>query len=170
MERRAEVPRAAVAVTPDDLDPLTGGLRWERFQFMLAAEQAQASGVLLAIDLTTRSDQALAATGQTVDDILPWMAKAISQAIRRDDLLSHLEGFRFAVLLRGAPQDMAAAISERILESVDDTIFLTKDGIVHLDVSVGGAVYAQSLERDGLGKAMLNLDVARESPRGILVQ
>jgi GGDEF domain-containing protein len=65
---------------------------------------------------------------------------------------------------------MAAAISERILESVDDTIFLTKDGIVHLDVSVGGAVYAQSLERDVLGKAMLNLDVARESPRGILVQ
>jgi hypothetical protein len=41
---------------------------------------------------------------------------------------------------------------------------------VHLDVSVGGAVYAQSLERDVLGKAMLNLDVARESPRGILVQ
>lgn len=152
-----------------DLDPMTGALRWDRFQAMLEAEQAQAPGVLLLVDLSTRSENAAMATGHKAGEILPWLAEAIRQAIRADDLLAHVEGFRFAVLLRGAPQEVGAMVGERILESVDDTIFMTADGIVRLGVTVGGAVYARSAESDPVDAAMTSLSVARQLGRGIVV-
>lgn len=168
--RRAEVPRAVIAVTPQDIDPFTGALRWDRFMVMLEAERAQGPGVLLLVDLTTRSGSASAATGQRDEEILPWLSQSIQQAIRSDDLLAHVEGYRFAVLLRGAPEEVGSAISARILESVDDTIFMTADGIVHLGVTVGGVVYAQSGEGDLVDEAVTNLGVARQTGRGIVVQ
>lgn len=168
--RRAEVPRAAIEITPQDMDPFTGALRWDRFMTMLQAEQAQGPGVLLIVDLNARSGNVSAVSGRRDEEILPWLAQAISQAIRSDDLLAHIDGYRFAALLRGAPQEMGAAISERILESVDDTIFMTADGIVHLGVTVGGAVYMQADKTDVIDTAMTNLSVAKGSGRGIVVQ
>jgi GGDEF domain-containing protein len=168
--RRADVPRAAIEITPQDLDPTTGALRWDRFVAMLDAERAQGPGVLLIIDLSARSGSVSAITGHRDEEILPWLAQSIQQAIRSDDLLAHVDDYRFAALLRGAPPEVASAISARILESVDDTIFMTSDGIVHLGVTVGGAVYAPAGEGNIVDAAIDNLNVAKGSGRGVVVQ
>lgn len=168
--RRAEVPRAAIEIMPQDIDPVTGALYWDRFAVMLEAEQTQGPGVLLIVDLSTRSGNVTEATGLKADEILPWLAQSIRQAIRADDLLAHVDRYCFAALLRGAPQEVGSAVSERILESIDDTIFMTTDGIVHLGVTVGGAVYQQSSDLDALDEAMANLGVAKASGRAMLVQ
>lgn len=167
---RASVPHPAIETMPQDIDPVTGALRWDRFQVMLQAERAQGPGVLLIVDLTAQSGKAIAATGQEGDEVLPWLAQAIRKAIRADDLLAHVEGYRFAALLRGAPEEIGSAISERILESVDDTIFMTAEGLLHLVVTVGGAVYEQVTGVDVMDAALANLGVAKASGRTVLVR
>ncbi|KFL30521.1 hypothetical protein JP75_15205 [Devosia riboflavina] len=168
--RRAEVQRPAIKIAPQDIDPFSGALRWDRFMAMLEAEQAQGPGALLIVDLSARSGSAAAAAGQKTEEILPWLGQSIQQAIRADDLLAHIEGYRFAALLRGAPQEVATAVSERILESVDDTIFMTAEGIVHLGVTIAGAVYQQSPGPDALDAAMANLNIAKDTGRTLFVQ
>lgn len=170
VERRAEVPQAAVAVQPQDIDPLTGALRWDRFLSMFDTEQEQAPGVLLVIDLGTQSESIEMIASGKEGEILPWLAQSIRQAIRSDDLLAHVTGYRFAVLLRGARQDVGNAISERILESVDNTIFMTAEGIAHLEVTIGGVAYDQSSGRDSYGEALDNLDQARSRGASVILQ
>lgn len=168
--RRDKVPPAVMNISVEDIDPLTSALRWDRFAAMVEAEQAQAPGVLLIVDLSAHSGSATAVTGHNSAEVLPWLADAIRRAIRADDLLAHVEGYRFAVLLRGAPQEIGAAVSERILESVDDTVFTTAQGVVHLDVAVGGAVYRASPKPSAVKAAMANLDLARQAGKALLVQ
>lgn len=170
VERRADVPRAAIAIEADDIDPLTGALYWDRFQTMFAAEQAQAPGVLLVIDLSERSNRAGGDEAEKAAEILPWLAQAIRQAVRSDDLLAHIDGFRFAVLLRGAPQAVGQATCDRILESVDNTIFMTVDGISRLDVTIGGVVFDAAAGRDAFDKAASALDRARRSDQSFILQ
>ena len=162
--RQTDVP-AAIPVASDDIDQLTGALKWHRFTALLEAEQQQAQGVLLVVDLSSRSQSLALTAGQKEEEILPWLAQAIRQAMRSDDLLAHVDGYRFAVLLRGAPQEVAEAVSNRILESVDDTIFMTAHGIAQLGVKVGGASFAPGAERDVVESAVSNLDKAREAQR-----
>lgn len=169
-DRRADAPRAAIAVEPGDIDPLTGALYWDRFQVMLDAEQARAPGVLLVIDLSERSSSTGGTGEQRAMEILPWLAQAIRQAIRADDLLTHVDGFRFAVLLRGAPQAVGQATCDRILESVDNTIFMTADGLSRPDVTIGGAVFDAASGRDAFNKATSALDRARRADQPSLVQ
>lgn len=168
-DRRKDVAPAAVEVGRRDLDPLTGELRWDRFMSMLNVEQAQAPGVLLFIDLSTSAGR-IKATATERDENLPWLAQAIRQAIRSDDLVAHVSDYRFAVLLRGAPQDLGEAISRRILESVDDMIFMTDDGIVQLEMSIGGADFDGSARRDVVADAIANLDQARKSGKQAVIQ
>jgi len=158
------------AISVKDIDPLTSALRWDRFVVMLEAEQAQAPGVLLIIDLSAQSGSATEVAAQQREEVLPWLADAIRRAIRADDLLAHVDGYRFAVLLRGAPQETGAAIGDRILESVEDTIFMTAQGIVQLDVTVGGTAYQASSRPTAVAAALANLDLARQASKPVLVQ
>src|SRR5690606_10974138 len=112
--RQSEVP-LAIPVGSDDIDQLTGALKWHRFTSLLDAEHQRAPGVLLVVDLSSRSQSLAQMAGQKADEILPWLAQAIRQAMRSDDLLAHVDGYRFAVLLRGAPHDVAESVSNRIL-------------------------------------------------------
>lgn len=169
-ERRAEVPSLHTAIRSQDIDPLTGALRWERFQSMLDFEQERAPGVLLVVDLSKHSNNIAMLAAERDGDIVPWLAQAIRQAIRADDLMAHIDGHRFAVLLRGAPQDVAQGVSERILESVDDTIFMTAEGITQIDVVIGGAVFAPASGRDPFGEATANLDRARNISPSVFLQ
>ncbi|HWV21349.1 MAG TPA: diguanylate cyclase [Devosia sp.] len=169
-ERRAERPRAAITAGPDDIDPLTGALYWDRFQVMLEAEQAQEPGVLLLIDLSERSIRVGATEEEKALEILPWLAQAIKQAIRADDLLAHVDGYRFAVLLRGAPQEVGQMTSDRILDSVDNTIFMTADGISKLDITIGGAVFEVADGKAIFESAAENLDRAKRLEQPALVQ
>lgn len=170
VERRADRPRAAIAVDPDDIDPLTGALYWDRFQVMLAAEQAQEPGVLLVIDLSERSVRVGGSEEAKALEILPWLAQAIRQAIRADDLLAHVDGYRFAVLLRGAPQEVGQMTSERILDSVDNTIFMTAEGISKLDVTIGGTVFEVADGKAIFDTASANLERAKRLEQPALVQ
>lgn len=166
--RQSEVP-SAIPVKSDDIDQLTGALKWHRFTALLEAEQQQAQGVLLVVDLSSRSQTLAQMAGQKEEEILPWLAQAIRQAMRSDDLLAHVDGYRFAVLLRGAPQDVAESVSNRILESVDDTIFMTAHGIAQLGVNVGGASFTAGETVDVIESAVSNLDKARAAQRPSII-
>ncbi|MET3898964.1 GGDEF domain-containing protein [Devosia sp. UYZn731] len=162
-DRRQNERPAPIAIQPGDLDPLTGALRGERFMAMMAAEQALQPGALLLIDMTDRADGLTSGNPDTSDEALMLLAQAIRQAVRYDDLVGHVEGYRFAVLLRGAPQPLADAIAQRICDSVDDTVFLTHEGITQLEVAVGGAVFKQGNGRDLYTDAQKALDAARHA-------
>ena len=165
-DRRKSVPPAAFEVGERDLDPLTGALRWDRFMTIFNVEQAQAPGVLLLIDLRTRTE---GIDANEWEENLPWLAQAIRQSIRSDDLLAHVSDYRFAVLLRGASQHLAEAISRRILQSVDDTIFMTADGVEPLETSIGGASFEGGARRDVVADAIANLDQARKSGKQAII-
>ena len=165
-ERRKDVAPATVEVGERDLDPLTGALRWDRFMTIFNIEQAQGPGVLLLIDLGTTTE---GIDANEWEENLPWLAQAIRQTIRSDDLLAHVSDYRFAVLLRGASQHLADAISRRILASVNDTIFMTAEGIAPLETSVGGASFAGGERRDVVADAIANLDQAQKSGKQAIV-
>jgi GGDEF domain-containing protein len=156
VDRRETVPAAVSVPSPADYDPLTGALRWERFLPLLEAEQAQAPGVMLIVDLAEHSHRL--ATSQCEDkEVLPLLASAIRQSIRVDDLLAHVEGHRFAALLRGASEEYGEAIKARVLESVENTIFLSDNGLVNLDVVVGSAPYSPLESGNLMSSAMSQL-------------
>ena len=102
---------------------------------------------------------------------MPWLAQLIRQAVRAEDLVAHLYDYRFAVLLRGAAQDVAETVAERIRESVDDTLFMTAEGVSRLGVAVGGAIYdpASKQKTDIVGAAFDNLSSASDRKRSILI-
>lgn len=162
-ERRAAVPRVAIIPKAHDFEPLTGALRWNRFVEMMHAEQAQAPGVLLIIDLSARAVEVSSIAGDEQAEILPWLAEAIRQAIRSDDLVAHVEGYRFAALLRGAPQAVGSAVSERIVRSVDNALFITADGATRLGITIGGTAFDKGWEKNVVARAMGNLDLAHSS-------
>ena len=165
-DRRQEVAPAAFEMGARDIDPLTGALRWDRFMTIFNVEQAQAPGVLLLIDLSTVTDGIETAEWE---ENLPWLAQAIRQAIRADDLLAHVSDYRFAVLLRGASQFRSEAISLRILESVEDMAFMTIDGVAQLETSIGGASFNGGERRDVVADAIANLDQARKSGKPAII-
>ena len=159
-DRRKDVAPAAAEPTESDFDVLTGALRWDRFMEIFRLEQAQAPGVLLLIDLGSRTG---GIESFDWEQNLPWLAQAIRQAIRSDDLLAHVSDRRFAVLLRGATQTLGEAISQRILKSVEDTIFMTAQGVASLETSIGGAGFGGEPNRDALAGAIANLTLAHNS-------
>lgn len=155
-DRRADVPPAIEPISARDIDPMTGALRWDRFVTLLEAERAQGPGVLLLVDLTEHS-QRLATSQCQDEEVLPLLASAIRQSIRGDDLLAHVEGHRFAALLRGASAEFGEAIKARVLESVENTIFLSEDGLVSLDVLIGSVQYSPLESGDLVSTAMSKL-------------
>jgi GGDEF domain-containing protein len=164
VDRRKDVKPAAFEVGKKDLDPLTGALRWDRFMTMLNVEQVQAPGVLLLIDLSSRTPVE-GAVSERVEN-LPWLAQSIRQAIRSDDLLAHVADYRFAVLLRGASQHLGEVISSRILESVDKTILMNAKDNAEFEMSIGGVRFDSGVGGDVVAWATANLDRARLSGKG----
>lgn len=169
VDRRKDVAPAAFEVTERDLDPLTGALRWDRFMTILNVEQVQAPGVLLVIDLSAKAGQ-IEATATQRDENLPWLAQSIRQAIRSNDLVAYVGDYRFAVLLRGASQHLGEAISNRILESVDDTIFMTAEGLAELEMSIGGVSFDSGARGDVVADATANLEQAQKSGKPAIIQ
>lgn len=167
-DRRTPVPDAAVKVEAHDFDPATGALRWARFMEIFQVEQEQAAGVLLVIDLTDRS-QSMGTIVDSEKQLVPWMAQSIRQAIRSDDLLSHVDGYRFAVLLRGASPELGNSISQRILASIDNTIFLTAGGIAEPGVTIGGHIFDHAKGRDIVGETMAILESAQKTGASIII-
>lgn len=163
-ERRSQSMAPPITITARDIDPETGVLRSDRFLTILAAEQARASGALLIIDMASRVDRLAQIAVADRAETLGMLAQAIRQAVRADDIIGHVEGDRFAVLLRGAEQSIAGMIAQRICDSVDDTLFIGPDqSLAKFDVAVGGATFQPSSGRDSFAAASVMLETARQS-------
>lgn len=162
-DRRKPAERELPAVRDVDRDPETGTMHWVQFTAILEAELKDHPGVLLVIDLDDRSAAIEAVADDNRADILPWLARSIEQAVRGTDLVAHLQGYKFAVLLRGASQDVASQVAARIRESVDDTLFMTASGIARLGVAVGGVSFPQAQAGEGglLDAALADLGAAK---------
>ncbi|MBK1794661.1 diguanylate cyclase [Devosia sp. WQ 349] len=170
-QRRASAPIVPADISDADRDPSLGTISFSTFTRVVEQEKSHPGGALLFIDLNAKSARMTPEIAELHDETLIWLAQAIVQCVRSDDLVSHVEGYKFAVLLRGAQQEIAASVAERILQSVDNTIFLTSDGIAPLGVDVGGIVFAESDRPadDLVRSASDNLDTARTTDRRICV-
>jgi diguanylate cyclase (GGDEF)-like protein len=137
----------------------------------LEAERLQSAGALLVIDLDERSTEIETLAEESRKSVLPWLSQSIRHAVRAEDLVTHLYDYRFAVLLRGAAQEVADTVAKRIRESVDDTIFMTNEGISRLGVAVGGVTYDPAREKDNdiIKAAFDNLGNAAKSEPFILI-
>jgi GGDEF domain-containing protein len=164
VDRRQNERPPVVEVQAGDIDPASGAIRSDRFMAMVALEQALQPGALLLIDMANSIGPRPAHPLAASESLLP-MALAIRQAVRADDLVGHIEGYRFAVLLRGAPQDLAGAIAERIYDSVADTMFWTEDGITQLEIAVGGTVFHPGTGLNPYANAQRALNAAQELDR-----
>ncbi|SMQ60395.1 diguanylate cyclase (GGDEF) domain-containing protein [Devosia lucknowensis] len=170
-DRRSDEARDLPPIQAGDIDPTTGAVNWVRFAAILEGEQAVHPGVLLVVDLDDRSAAIEAIAEDHRADILPWLAQSIKQAVRADDLVTHLHGYAFAVLLRGAPQAIAAQLASRIRESVDDTLFMTASGIARLGVAVSGVSYPSEKAGEGglIEEALDGLAEAKNSDSQIVI-
>ena len=79
------------------------------------------------------------------DEALVTIARAIKSMLRGPDLVGRLGGEEFGVFLPGASTEQAAAVAERIRQSVNDAKFTAAGAEHHLSVSVGGAVFEREL-------------------------
>lgn len=172
-ERRSRPTLQPLDLQAEDLDPITGTLLWTRFADLLESETSSGpGGALLVVDLD-RQGQAVANLAQgDQSEIVQLLAGAVRQAIRAGDLVTHLETCRFAVLLRGASQDIADGVAARIMESVDNTVFLLSQGIAQLSVAIGGVVFSHNKPASGdlLGSATANLDVASDAEARVCIR
>lgn len=148
------------------LDPILGTHAWTSLADILEADKSAGhGGALLVVDLDSQSGVFVAKIGEDRNEILRLLADALGQAIRNSDLIAHLENCRFAVLLRGAPADIAQSVAERVLESVRNTVFLVSEGIAPLSVELGGVLFDGTMldAHALLHSATVNLDLARAS-------
>lgn len=157
---------------PADFDPVLGTLNWVKFTEVLHATRSQSAGALLVVDLDDRSTAIELIAEESGADVLPLLAQAIRQAVRADDLVTHLHGYRFGVMLRGAAQEVALSVADRIKESVDDTLFMTVAGIMKLGVAIGGVVFdsSGSQESDLVEEAAENMGAARKVETQVNIQ
>ena len=148
------------------LDPVLGTHAWTSLADIFEADKSAGhGGALLVIDLDSQSSVLVAKIEAGESDIVTLLADAVRRAIRSSDLIAHLEGYRFAVLLRGAPNDVAQSVADRVHESVRNTVFLFGAGIAPLSVDVGGVLFQdEMLDINALlHSATKNLDMANAS-------
>lgn len=164
-DRRSRVDPEPLPISAGDLDPVLGTILWPRFVEMLDSEvSAGRGGALLVLDLDSQGRSAAVLVDRNRQEILPLLAQSIRQAVRSGDPIAHLDACRFVVLLRGAPQEVGDSIARRILESVDDTVFLIGEGLVRLSVGVGGIVFGSGTgdRQELLERAADNLEGAMD--------
>jgi GGDEF domain-containing protein len=141
-DRRVRATPEPLALDQAEVDPTLGTHAWTLLADTLEADKAAGyGGALLVIDLDRQSSALAARTGENRNEILPLLADALRRAVRSSDLMAHLEDFRFAVLLRGAPLEIAQSVAQRVLESVGNTVFWLSEGLAPLSVEVGGALF-----------------------------
>lgn len=171
-DRREKTAPDLPALQPSDIDPVTGVLHWARFTAILESAQGATAGAVLVVDLDDRSSMIEAIAADSGREIVPLLAQSIRQAVRADDLVAHLYGYRFAVLLRGAAQEVANTVATRIQESVDDTMFMTESGLSRLGVAIGGVVFgeASSGQASLIDAALANLGAAKSADGSVTIQ
>lgn len=94
------------------------------------------------------------------DDVLCALASTIRTSVRATDFVGRLDGGEFGVFLRGASPKQAVTVADRIRRNIGQ---LRVSEEIDLSISVGGAVFASSLDADELMRfANRSLDAARD--------
>lgn len=94
------------------------------------------------------------------DDVLCALASTIRTSVRATDFVGRLDGGEFGVFLRGASPKQAVTVADRIRRNIGQ---LRVSEEIDLSISVGGAVFASSLDADDLMRfANRSLDAARD--------
>ena len=160
--RLAEKPK-----TNTTLDPLTNclsrGTFLRRFDDLAldAGDDNPTGGALLLV----RADHLRAINdsygNDAGDDVLCALASTIRASVRATDFVGRLDGGEFGVFLRGASPKQAVTVADRIRRNIGQ---LRVSEEIDLSISVGGAVFASSLDADELMRfANRSLDAARDS-------
>jgi diguanylate cyclase (GGDEF)-like protein len=103
---------------------------------------------------------------QTGDRAIAAVARAMEQALRREDLVGRWGGEEFIAILPGTDVDGAAAVAERIRSGVTELEVLTDDSLtIHLSASVGVAVGVRTGANDLLQRADGALYAAKAAGR-----
>lgn len=172
-ERRAGPALDMANFASSDVDPALGTLTWSSFSRVLEEDRSQAQdGVLLMIDISEASRALLGNAAETQSDVLPLLASGLQQAIRHTDLISYIGGYRFAVLLRGALQNVAADAADRMHQSIIDTVFMISTGIAVIEITIGGASLspARPSENSVLDRAAANLVASCQAPSQTVIE
>lgn len=127
-------------------DPLTGLLSrrafLERAEYALELATREGFSVsVLMVDLDhfkTINDRFGHTSG---DEVLATFGKALTQIIRKSDLVGRWGGEEFAFLLPNTSQAQAWEFSERLHEVIHQTVFETGKGPVQVTMSIGIVIF-----------------------------
>ena len=148
-----------------DHDPLTGLLNRRAFERELREHVARspryaAAGAALMIDLDHFKYYNDTLGHQAGDELIARVAGAVSQRLRRSDVLARLGGDEFAVILPSIDERAARQVVEGLLECVRGEGQRARDGSRHgLTASIGVAFFddEEGLEPEDV---MVNADLA----------
>jgi diguanylate cyclase (GGDEF)-like protein/PAS domain S-box-containing protein len=153
-----------------DLDPLTGLFNRRRFGRELASQLEGASrggrgGAVVLIDLDDFQEINSSLGRQGGDQMLLAAGRALSDRMRRTDIVARLSGDTFAVLIPAVNAELAEFVGHSLVERVAErTVHRKGSATRHVTASVGVVLYAQHTELTAdrlLSDAGLALDEAR---------
>jgi diguanylate cyclase (GGDEF)-like protein/PAS domain S-box-containing protein len=142
-------PAAAEAHTAvEDHDPITGLFNRRRFEEELSRHVSEAArhgdrGAALMFGLDSNYDRLDAQQGE---ELLKTVAEALKQNISEAEMVAHLGGDEFAVLLPHADGAHARKIAEHIVEAVGPQVVRVGDQSVRVTIDVGVALFDEREE------------------------
>jgi diguanylate cyclase (GGDEF)-like protein len=134
-------------------DHLTGLGNRAQFDRELASEMAHAKRTgepfsLLYMDLDgfkAINDQYGHVAG---DELLCEIGHRLKEHARAEDILSRMGGDEFSLIMRGAGQDSARTLAQRITEAVREPIMLSTGDQVGVDISIGMVDYIDAMDSE----------------------
>jgi diguanylate cyclase (GGDEF)-like protein len=82
------------------------------------------------------------------DRVLTDLARTLTGSVRNVDLLGRIGGEEFMVIAPKTDMEGAATLGERIRTAVERAVFVYKDEVIPVRISIGGAVVEANLETD----------------------
>jgi diguanylate cyclase (GGDEF)-like protein len=153
-------------------DELTGHfnrsrLREELDRFMAGAVRYKIPGALLVIGIDRLAAINEAEGYETGDAILIEVGQRIDRCVRGSDVVGHLGGDRFGVILGNCPEDDISAVADKVMGMVSQNPIHTPGGPRDITVSAGGLSFPgfARTARDALTKAEIALrEAKRKAP------
>ena len=159
-----------------DHDALTGLLNRRRFiedltleLAVIRREQRESSVVVVDVDNFKYVNDSLG--HHAGDQLITGVAHILGEQLREADTLARLGGDEFAVLLRGTTGDPAAAVAQRLIESVREHHFALAEEPVRVTASAGMVAVgpADITAEECLAAADLAMYESKQSGRDRLV-